>query len=172
MLEYYTSTGTLYAWLVKRDTIQIHALPIPVKTLEQEVNTLLLPNIATRPRAAAPVITLPIGGGHTTESSTQERDRNRTQFTQKTEALSQKLLTPLLKSITTQRLVIVPHGVLHKLPFAALSDAHGPLIERHSLTVLPAMSVLEYVVKKRNPDQGRLLALATRSWTMYRATPT
>jgi CHAT domain-containing protein len=69
------------------------------------------------------------------------------------------------------RLVIVPHGVLHYLPFAALRSPAGRwLVEDFALATLPSASVLRYLADKAavssqaalvvgNPDVGAGLAL-------------
>lgn len=76
--------------------------------------------------------------------------------------LSSMLVDPLRVHLKTARLGIVPHGVLHLLPFAAL---HGGTPERwlgeaFELFHLPSASVLPFVAAKRKPELGGLLALA------------
>lgn len=45
---------------------------------------------------------------------------------------------------------VVPHGVLSRVPFAALPDSRGrPLVLRHALTVLPALSLLTGLLDRR-----------------------
>src|SRR5262245_45529576 len=87
------------------------------------------------------------------------------------EALYDRLLGPARGQITGDRLLIVPHGVLHYLPFAALrSAAHRWLVEEFALATLPSASVLRYLADKGpggdepalvigNPDVGAGLAL-------------
>jgi CHAT domain-containing protein len=49
-------------------------------------------------------------------------------------------------------LVVVPHGPLAHVPFAALEDDRGtPLIVRHTLSLAPSISVLRYTAAKRRP---------------------
>jgi CHAT domain-containing protein len=45
-------------------------------------------------------------------------------------------LEPLLAG--RERVIVVPHGALHYLPFAALHDGRGWLVERHELCVAPS----------------------------------
>jgi CHAT domain-containing protein len=53
-------------------------------------------------------------------------------------------------------LVIIPHGPLALLPFAALEDEAGrPLAERHVLAFAPAASVYVYTQKKLRAAAGR-----------------
>ncbi len=48
-----------------------------------------------------------------------------------------------------RHLVIVPHGILHYLPFAALKSSEGIyLIQSHSLSIAPSATVLGYCLQK------------------------
>jgi CHAT domain-containing protein/Flp pilus assembly protein TadD len=71
------------------------------------------------------------------------------------------LFAPLKPYIRHPNLIIVPHGVLHYLAFAALwnAEAERYLIEDYGLTYAPSASALEFILDKRSPDQGRLLAM-------------
>lgn len=55
------------------------------------------------------------------------------------------LLAPLKPFLQNPHLVLVPHGPLHYLPFAALRDASGwSLIEDYTLALLPSASALRF----------------------------
>ena len=69
-----------------------------------------------------------------------------------------------------QRLVIVPHGALHYLPFQALREDGQYLIERHPLSIAPSITVAAQLAQAAphaktpliafgNPDVGPELAL-------------
>jgi CHAT domain-containing protein len=55
---------------------------------------------------------------------------------------------------TTPHLAIVPHDVLHYLPFAALTDGQRYLMDDYVLTTLPSASVLPFIQE----NTGRALA--------------
>ena len=86
-------------------------------------------------------------------------------------ALYRRLLEPARKEIHGDRVVVVPHGVLHYLPFGALRTPSGRwVVEELSLSTLPSASVLRYLADKGtgastqalvvgNPDLGAELAL-------------
>jgi CHAT domain-containing protein/tetratricopeptide (TPR) repeat protein len=50
---------------------------------------------------------------------------------------------------------IIPHGSLHYLSFATLSDGHDFLIEQSPLFYLPAASVLRYTLERRPQEKNR-----------------
>ncbi len=64
--------------------------------------------------------------------------------------------------LTTKELIIVPHGSLHFVPFAALWDGEQYLGENYQITYLPSASVLRFLEEKQNnnPNQQELLSMA------------
>jgi len=76
--------------------------------------------------------------------------------------LSAMLVDPLRSKLNTPRLGIVPHGVLHLLPFAAVRGGAPTrwLGEEFELFHLPSASVLPFLAAKRKAARGPLLALA------------
>lgn len=73
--------------------------------------------------------------------------------------LYQWLIAPLKNLLNTSRLAIVPHSVLHYLPFAALSTGDRYLCDDYILFTLPSASILRFLPQKRKPSTGTLLAL-------------
>lgn len=69
------------------------------------------------------------------------------------------LIAPLLPHLQTGRLIIVPHNVLHYVPFAALTDGERHLLDDYTLTSLPTAGILRFLVEKRKPEAGSLLAM-------------
>jgi CHAT domain-containing protein len=74
-------------------------------------------------------------------------------------SLHDRLIRPLLADLNGVKLTIAPHGVLHYLPFAALWDGEGYLIDRFSLRLIPSASTLVYLRTEQPKKVGRLLAL-------------
>lgn len=60
------------------------------------------------------------------------------------------LIAPMISSIRARRLIIIPHGTLHRLPFHALFDGTDYLMDRFEITYAPSASVLRYCMEK--PD--------------------
>ena len=67
--------------------------------------------------------------------------------------LYQRLIAPVAAAIAGRDLVLVPHGALHYLPFAALHDGSAYLQARHRLRYLPSASVQKYL---RAPGKATL----------------
>lgn len=64
------------------------------------------------------------------------------------QTLYARLIAPWLRS-ETRRLTLIPHGALHYLPFAALSDGQAALIDRAALSLLPSASVIEPLSRRQ-----------------------
>lgn len=73
--------------------------------------------------------------------------------------LHQRLIAPLQPYLKTGTIGIIPDGVLHYLPFAALTDGDRYLIDDYALFALPSASVLRFLPEKRKPSTGTMLAL-------------
>jgi CHAT domain-containing protein len=80
--------------------------------------------------------------------------------------LHRQLIAPFAAILGARELLIVPHGPLHYLPFAALHDGQTSLVARHDLRFLPSVSTQKYLRAPRpsavsglllfgNPDLGR-----------------
>ena len=160
ILEYFTTKDRTYAWLITRDDIKVNEIDLGKKPLLAMVNDLLLPNISNRSRRPEPRITISTGGDQAKETTSRQRKKNREQFLKTTRDFYRILLRPVEAGIRTDRLIIVPHGALHKVPFAALNDGRQFMVDRYAISVVPSSSVIEYVVRKRNKDRGRFLAFA------------
>lgn len=57
-----------------------------------------------------------------------------------------------------QRLIVVPHGPLHYLPFQALRVDGQYLIERHPIAVAPSASIAARLASENQPARGALTA--------------
>lgn len=101
---------------------------------------------------------------------TGQGSRADAEFRQVSRECSRQLVGPAQKALERKRLLIVPDGALHYLPFAALpdprdadNDAPRYLIAQHEIVSIPSLSVLRFLRRERkiNPaSQPSLLALA------------
>lgn len=73
------------------------------------------------------------------------------------------LLEPISGDVSAfERLIIVPHGFLHYVPFHALYDGHTYTLARHQVSYLPSASLLRYCLEAQ-PSGEAALALAYSS---------
>lgn len=69
-------------------------------------------------------------------------------------ALHQTLIVPVMPLLKGARLTIVPHTLLHYLPFSALTDGKTALVDQFSLRQLPSASVLSYLRASHADESG------------------
>ncbi|WP_354624211.1 CHAT domain-containing protein [Psychromonas sp. MME2] len=62
--------------------------------------------------------------------------------------LYQRLFKPLKNELHTKKLIIVPHGPLHYLPFNALYTDRDFLIDHYDISILPSASVMAFLNKR------------------------
>ena len=73
--------------------------------------------------------------------------------------LYQEVLAPLRGHLHGKHLVIVPHGVLHYLPFHALFDGAGYLIDSFTVSYAPSASIFAHCQRKPARTSGSSLIL-------------
>ena len=73
--------------------------------------------------------------------------------------LHQVLIEPLQPYLNTTHLIIVPHDILHYLPFAALTDGDRYLNDDYVVSLLPSANTLRYLPEPHDLAQPTLLAL-------------
>lgn len=159
LLEYYTAKDAVYAWLVTNQDVKVYEITMSQKELQIKVENMLLPNISDRPRRPQPAM-IYAPSSYDKESNEQERKANRGNFFTASQDFYKEIVSPIEKDIKTNNLIIVPYGVLHKVPFSALSDGEKYLIDKYAISVLPAASVMEFVVKKRKTEKEKILVFA------------
>lgn len=59
-----------------------------------------------------------------------------------------------------RRLIVVPHGILHYLPFEAIQDERGRfLVERHAVSYAPSIASLSFLRSRPSSTSGGLVAI-------------
>jgi CHAT domain-containing protein len=136
LIEFYNDRSQLWAFVLDGKTINIHRLSIEIKTLDQLL-TQLQTNLAAALRLA------PQSPG----------SRGLTQLAQKIlQRLYGFLIAPLqLQQYGRRRLIVVPYGRLHYLPFHLLHDGSQYLIENYEVVILPAAGLATQAGPQRRP---------------------
>lgn len=62
--------------------------------------------------------------------------------------LHQELIAPLRERLSGRHVVIVPHGILHYLPFHALFDGERYLIDEHTISYAPSATIFSLCQRK------------------------
>jgi len=80
-------------------------------------------------------------------------------ITARLQELYLNLVAPLISRFRGNRLVIVPHGILHYLPFHALHDGTQYLIDRYIVSYAPSASIHALCRRKQANFEGPSLLL-------------
>lgn len=72
-------------------------------------------------------------------------------------ALYDALIRPVEPYVRGQHLVLVPYGILHYVPFAALNDGTSYLIEKYTLRQIPSLSAAVIASKLQASGTGSLI---------------
>ena len=129
LLEYFLGSKRSLVWLVSHETAEVFVLP-PRKEIEAQARKLYYLLRESQSRS---------GGEHALEAA---------------RALGEMVLGPVARRFGKKRLVIVPDGALHYVPFAVFPDVAETLprsgagkqpllIESHEIVNLPSASVLQ-----------------------------
>jgi CHAT domain-containing protein len=140
LISYFVSPRVVHAWVVDRGAAHYTLLPLDPNGLRRIA---CWAESFGRPNARG--VKVP---GLCDDAATAE------------EAFDQ-LLRPLLGGIRQHRLILIPHGVLHYVPFAALRNRESGhyLIDDFTLTYVPSASVLRFLQAKETPMDGGALIL-------------
>ena len=132
MLEYFVTSSSVYLWVVEKDRVQFVSTSIARKDLVSKVTEL-----------------------RDTIYQLGEKER----FNALSQELHKILLQPALSHIRGKELIIVPHDVLHYLPFQALLGTDNRyLIEKYPIYYLSSASLMQFTQEKRRAMGEKVLA--------------
>lgn len=136
LAEFYNDGDQLWAFTLDAHTLAVHHLPIENETLNE-----LLAQLQTNLAAALKL------DANTTAG------RNLTRLAQR---ILWRLYSVLIKPLALhlhdrRRLVVVPYGVLHYLPFHLLYDGSQYLIQQYEVVVMPAAGLASQPGPQRRP---------------------
>jgi CHAT domain-containing protein len=137
ILQYSLGETESYLWVIGQNTLKTYILP---QRDDIKASVIALRNELRNPERLAPPSAL---------------------------TLTAQILTPAAADLGHKRLVIIPDGVLHFIPFAALntpnSPTYNPLLTQHEITNLPSASTIGILrstvaTKPRGPKTLAILA--------------
>jgi CHAT domain-containing protein len=142
LVEFYSDGVSMWAFSLDRETIQVQMIPTTPEAISKLVGQLQA-NFARALRVGA---------------YAQPAQTLVNLAVQILHQLYTVLITPLLeRMVGYERLILVPYGVLHYLPFHLLNNGEKYLLESYEIVVLPAAELLTHVVPQRG---GGALVLA------------
>jgi CHAT domain-containing protein len=145
LIEYYDDGNQLWAFVLDQQTVKAYHLPLTTETLKQLISQ-LQSNLSA---------------GLTLDPQSQTA-RYLTHLSRRIlQRLYSLLVEPLaLQRNRKQRLLIVPYGALHFLPFHLLYDGLAHLIESYEIVVLPAAGL----AARRGPKRAPGALILTHTW--------
>jgi CHAT domain-containing protein len=144
LVEYFRIGERLIAFLVGKDVLEV----VPVALVARVKHALRLLQFQLAWARPTP-------GQHS--KGLQESHRIATQT--HLEELYDELLRPLRKRLRASHLIIVPHDVLHYVPFHALYDGQRHLIDSFTVSYAPSASILTLCQRRAPKPDGRALIL-------------
>jgi CHAT domain-containing protein len=142
ILEYYQARGQLYACVLTRERLDV--VPIASAAIVRKLLRLLqfqLSKVALGPNY--------LGAKEPPRGATDAHLAE----------LYTILVAPVRNRLQTEHLVIVPHDLLHYLPFHALNDGTRALIDTFTISYAPSASVYRLCCMKRPPKEGQALIM-------------
>ena len=125
VLEYYEARGNIYACVVSRDALRV----VPITTVAEVHRHFNLLQFQLSK----------FGLGADYMSIFAEQMQRATEAHLRSLYLA--LIAPIRDSLRAGHLVIVPHGILHRVPFHALMDGERHLIDEYSISYAPSASI-------------------------------
>ena len=143
LLEYFEIGNEFLAAIVTRDTLQVVPLAdvsqvtISLHMLEFQMSRLRIPGFSTGQ----------------TEEHLMKAVNNRLN------ELYHQVFAPVAPHISVQHIIVIPHGVLHYLPFHALYDGTKYLIDDFTISYAPSSSIYAACHARTANDGGPSLLL-------------
>jgi CHAT domain-containing protein/Tfp pilus assembly protein PilF len=137
VLEYFVPRGKAMLWVVEKDRVNFVRLSVDRNELISKVSAL-----------------------RETIHQVGEKDK----FKQASEELYRVLIEPVLPHIRGKELLIIPHDVLHYLPYQALLSPKGKyLIEDYPIHYLSSASLMQFTKEKKRAGGERVLVMGNPS---------
>ncbi len=136
LVEYFLSEGRLFTFVVTQDDLEVTCADVS----EDELKTCLQRFHFHLAKYERPEVVAEELGLRATRHNLAR--------------LREILVDPIAAHLTHKRLVVVPHGLLHKVPFHALPWGEGWLSERFEIRYAPSASVYHYCARPKTRVQG------------------
>jgi len=132
LMQYFVAPEKTFLWVMEKDRSNVQTISITQRDLAQKVDALRKSIAELKPLRGY-------------QSLARE--------------IHELLIRPALPHITGRELIIVPHGVLHYLPFQALYSSRGRyLVEDYAVSYFSSASLIQFTKEKRKARGNTILA--------------
>jgi CHAT domain-containing protein len=136
LLEYFVAPDSVILWIIDKDRIVSASVPLSRRQLQSRVTVF--------------------------REAIQQFKSN--DFKQIAGDLYLQLIQPALPNIRGKELLIIPHDVLHYLPFQALLSPQGKyLIEDYPINYLSSASLMQFTKEKKRASREKALVMGNPS---------
>jgi len=135
IVEYFVARGEVIAFVISHDEVFVERHLCPVSRVAD-----------IHERLGFQLEKFQLGQEYVDAHSDQIRIATERHLTE----LHQILIRRFRGRLRTRKLVVIPHGILHLLPFHALFDGSEYLIDSHEISYAPSASVLKYCLEKKD----------------------
>lgn len=149
LVEYYYDPNHLYIWAI--DNKQHHFIKKDILGSELEMLTKAYRKLVLESKD--------IRSLKVVKAREERSSDHKSRFEEVNDALESILIDGVFDHIKTDKIYIVPHGILHYLPFQSLTYNSNFLIESFQIGYIPSATALKYVLAKRKEKSESLLAL-------------
>jgi CHAT domain-containing protein len=143
LVEYFSIRDQFVAAVVTHDTLEI----IPVTPISRVVNLLRMLHLQ--------ISKFRLGAEYLQTFEKPLLDAMQSHLAQ----LHEEVFAGVRAQLRAKHVVIVPHGILHYLPFHALHDGAGYLIDSVTVSYAPSASIFALCQRKPSPASGGSLVL-------------
>jgi CHAT domain-containing protein len=144
LIEFYMAREAIVAFVLSRDDLRVYRNLMPVAQIERWLTAFRFQINKFR-----------YGRAYVTRHTSTLRSG----VDRCLQALYQGLLAPLEEELADRPLIIVPHGLLHYVPFQALYDGQRYVLESHSVYTAPSAGVLRLCCDQRPAGNGQALLM-------------
>jgi CHAT domain-containing protein len=144
LISFFVTDECTYVWVIDKDKMTGVRIPVSQEKLERLVRIYRM--------------------------NVMEKGTNRDLVLEQTEKIAQDpkkiakelydfLFEPLKDHITNRRICIVPHDILHYLPFSALYDGSKYVVEDYTIFYNPSATVLKYCFDKHRSGKNQFFGM-------------
>ena len=149
VVNYYYLDDRLYVWTLNRAGYAFVQKSINSDEMAADVRTFR--DLLLRTSNARGIVLKPSSG---TSSNAGENNLHRLN-----RRLGRLLLEGVFDKIQAEKVYVIPHGILHYLPFQALGYKDRYLAQQYQVGYIPSSAALKYVFDKRKDKAADILAL-------------